>query len=93
MRPELATPGSSPELVDPKKAFARLNKLYDSGRLQQAVGQRQSEQLIQHADAAFLHQAKIAGRVQALKTAGKITGTGAAIGTAGKLAKDALTAP
>jgi hypothetical protein len=93
MRPELASPGSSSELVDPKKAFARLNKLYDSGRLQQAVGQQQAEQLVQHADAAFLHAQKIAGRVQALKTAGKITGTGAAVGALGegaKVVKDAF---
>jgi hypothetical protein len=91
MRPEMATPTSTPETVDPRKAFDRLNKLYNSGRLQQAVGQSQSEQIIQHADAAFLEQAKILARQKALKTAGKITGTGAAIGAVGegvKAAKD-----
>jgi hypothetical protein len=58
----------------PKKAFGRLNQLYDSGRLQQAVGQNQSEQLIQHADAAFLRQQKIANRVKTLKNVAKVAG-------------------
>ncbi len=83
MRPELAKPGSTPELLDPKKAFLRLNKLYDSGRLQQAAGDHASE-LIQHADTAFLHSQKIAARQQALRTAGKVAGTGAAVGAIGQ---------
>lgn len=82
MRPELAGADSTPETLDPRKAFDRLNKLYNSGRLQQAVGPSQSEQLIQHADAAFLHQQKILARQQALKAAAKATGLGAA-GAAG----------
>lgn len=91
MRPEMAGPISTPESLDPRKAFDRLNKLYNSGRLQQAVGQTQSEELIQHADAAFLQQQKISARQKALKTAGKITGTGAAVGAVGegvKIVKD-----
>jgi len=94
MRPELAGPTSSPEVLDPRKAFDRLNKLYNSGRLQQAVGQSQSEAIIQHADAAFLQQQKILARQKALKAVGKVTGTGAAIGALGgavKLTKDALS--
>ncbi len=39
MRPELAGPSSTFETLDTTKAFTRLNRLYDSGRLQQAVGQ------------------------------------------------------
>ncbi len=46
MRPELAGTNNSLEVLDPRKAFERLNKLYNSGRLQQAVGQSQSEQII-----------------------------------------------
>jgi hypothetical protein len=94
MRPELAGTNNSPEVLDPRKAFERLNKLYNSGRLQQAVGQNQSEQIIQHADAAFLQQQKILGRQRTLKTVGKVTGTGAAIGALGegaKLTKDVLS--
>jgi hypothetical protein len=58
MRPELAGANNSPEVFDPLKAFERLNKLYNSGRLHQAVGQSQSEDIIQHADAAFLNSRK-----------------------------------
>jgi hypothetical protein len=87
MRPELAGTNNSPEVLDPRKAFERLNKLYNSGRLQQAVGQSQSEQIIQHADAAFLQQQKILARQKTLKTVGKVTGTGAAIGALGEGAK------
>jgi hypothetical protein len=87
MRPELAGTNNSPEVLDPRKAFERLNKLYNSGRLQQAVGQSQSEQIIQHADAAFLQQQKILARQKTLKTVGKVTGTGAAVGALGEGAK------
>ena len=89
MRPELATPGSSPEMVDPKKAFTRLNRLYDSGRLQQAVGSH-ADQLIQQADAACLHGQKIRARQQALKSVAKASGIGAA-GAAGYKAVKALS--
>lgn len=81
MRPELASPGSTPEMIDAKKAFTRLNRLYDSGRLQQAAGQH-AEQLIQQIDAAWVHSQKIAARQRALKAAAKAAGVGAA-GTAG----------
>ena len=49
----------------------------------QAAGDHASE-LIQHADTAFLHSQKIAARQQALRTAGKIAGTGAAVGAIGQ---------
>jgi hypothetical protein len=91
MRPELASIESSPEILDPKKAFDRLNKLYNSGRLQQAVGQAQSEQIIQHADSAFLRQQKILTRQKVGKAAAKAAATGVGLGTAygiGKGTKD-----
>jgi hypothetical protein len=91
MRPELAGIESSPEILDPKKAFDRLNKLYNSGRLQQAVGPAESEQIIQHADAAFLQQQKILTRQKVGKTAAKAAAAGVGLGTAygiGKGAKD-----
>ncbi|MBS1799561.1 MAG: hypothetical protein JSS95_07010 [Acidobacteria bacterium] len=81
MRPELASPGSTPEVIDAKKAFTRLNRLYDSGRLQQAAGQH-ADTLIQQIDAAWLHSQKIAARQRAIKAAAKAAGVGAA-GTAG----------
>jgi hypothetical protein len=90
MRPELASPGSTPEIIDPKKAFLRLNRLYDSGRLQQAAGAH-ADQLIQQADAAWIHSQKILARQRALKAAAKVAGVGAA-GTAGYEGAKALGA-
>jgi hypothetical protein len=41
--------GKGVEAVDPKKLVPRLHKLYDSGRLQQAVGEDGANALIAHA--------------------------------------------
>jgi hypothetical protein len=96
MRPELAAPSSksSPELLDPKKAFQRLNRLYDSGRLQEALGQPQSQQIVQHADAAHLLTQKITNRVQNAKLAAKVAGYAGlglgAVGEGAKVVKDVL---
>jgi hypothetical protein len=79
MRPELAKAGSAttPEALDPTKAFTRLNRLYDSGRLQQAVGQDQAQLLLQHADSAFTQNAKTVALQKGAKTAAKIAVPGA----------------
>jgi hypothetical protein len=82
MRPNLAKAKGTPETVDPTKLSLRLNKLYDSGRLQQAVGDTMAETLLQHSDAAE----RAARQVKTLKTArnavGAIVGTGAVGGGA-----------
>jgi hypothetical protein len=52
VHPEDAIPGSSPETVDPEKAFQRFRKMRNSGRLQEAVGKDNASQLIRHADTA-----------------------------------------
>jgi len=44
--------GNGVETVNPKSLSTRLNKLYDSGRLQQAVGEDRAAQLLTHADTA-----------------------------------------
>jgi hypothetical protein len=44
--------GNGVETVNPKGLSTRLNKLYDSGRLQQAVGDDRAAQLLTHADTA-----------------------------------------
>ena len=79
MRPELAAAGtkSSPEVLDPGKAFLRLNRLYDSGRLQQAVGQDQAQALMQHADNAFVSNARTIALQKTAKTVAKVVGVGA----------------
>jgi len=77
MRPNIAKPNSTPETVDPSKLSLRLNKMFDSGRLQEAVGPDMAESLLQHSD-----NAERAGRqLKTLKTirnvAGVVGGTGA----------------
>ena len=49
---DIAKPNSTPETIDPSKLSLRLNKMYDSGRLQQAVGDDVAETLLQHSDSA-----------------------------------------
>jgi hypothetical protein len=44
--------GKGVETVDPNKLAPRLHKLYDSGRLQQAVGDDRAAALIDHAETA-----------------------------------------
>ena len=44
--------GKGVESVDPNKLAPRLHKLYDSGRLQQAVGDDRAADLIDHAETA-----------------------------------------
>lgn len=90
MRPEIATPDSTPEILDPKKLFGRLNKLYDSGRLQDAVGQQNAQELLQHSDNAHLQQQKIVNRVDIAKKAGKIAAKAAVGGAAAGLGYEAV---
>jgi hypothetical protein len=91
-RSELEEPKSSLETLDPTKAFTRLNRPYDSGRLQQAVGQEQSQQIINTPGAAFLQQAKILARQKALRTVGRVAkyGGGAAAAYEGMKATEDL---
>jgi hypothetical protein len=52
-RPNIGKPGAqTPEIVDPKKLSSRLNKVYDSGRLQDAAGEDNAQALLTHADNA-----------------------------------------
>jgi len=44
--PKLAV--KNPEIVDPDKLFGRVNGLYDSGRLQEALGEQGADDLLAH---------------------------------------------
>jgi hypothetical protein len=90
MRPEIAEPGSSPEVLDPKKLFGRLNKLYDSGRLQEAVGEQNARELLRHTDNAHLETQKIANRKEIAKKVGKAALYTAGTGAAGAVGLDLL---
>ena len=61
LRPELATAAAkaTPEAINPKVLSTKLNRLYDSGRLTQALGPGNAEHILQVVDSAY-------GRSQAL---------------------------
>lgn len=72
---KLSTSGVEPhtsETVDPKKLSGRLEKMYDSGRLQEAVGDDGAAQLLKESHAAEVRMTK-------LKTAKKVAGGALAI--------------
>jgi hypothetical protein len=86
MRPDMGTAAArNPETVDPSKMFSRMNRLYDSGRLQEAVGQKNAESLLDHANNAFIQQQKILDNQELAKTVGKHAIHAAELGTAGAL--------
>ncbi|HET9283177.1 MAG TPA: hypothetical protein VFR24_14550 [Candidatus Angelobacter sp.] len=52
IRPDIAEKGATPETIDPKMLSQRLNKMYDSGRLQEALGEDGAKEIINEMDAA-----------------------------------------
>ena len=65
LRPELAKTAAgatSPEAINAKTLFAKVNRLNDSGRLAQAIGKDNADSLLQHVDAAYVQAQKIAQR-------------------------------
>jgi hypothetical protein len=71
-RPNIGKPGAqTPEIVDPKKLSNRLNKVYDSGRLQEAAGEDEAQALLTHADDAQLAGQQIKEFVPASPTGQK----------------------
>jgi hypothetical protein len=77
LRPELAKGAKSPlpEKVDAKKLLARVNKMYDSGRLQDALGQRAADFVRAVNDSHVASQLAESWRGMA-KTTGKYVGLG-----------------
>jgi len=87
MRPDVGNPetaAKNPETVNPQKFFNRVNNLYDSGRLQESLGEEGADDLLAHANDHLVRH-KVILRNQAIaKTAGKITGYGVAGAAGGK---------
>jgi hypothetical protein len=83
VRPELQVEGSTPETVDPKKLFGRLNKMYDSGRLQEALGDTGAQKLINDVDKAGQSKLSAIKRVKLVKNIAKIAGLGVLAGGTG----------
>ena len=65
VRPNMAGSAENPEVVSSKKLLPRLNKMYnpESGRLQEAVGEENSQSLINHASTATVAENKLASTV------------------------------
>jgi len=85
MRPDVgdaAQAAKNPEAVDPKKLFNRINSLYDSGRLQEALGEEGADDLLEHVNDHLIQQKKILRNQAVAKTAAKYAGYGVA-GAAG----------
>ena len=85
LRPELANGAAgatTPESVNAKVLFTKVNRLNDRGRLAQAIGQDNADAMLQHVDAAYVQAQKIAQKQQWLKTAVKyaLPATGAGLG-------------
>jgi hypothetical protein len=72
LRPELGK--GTPEAIDPSKLSPRLNKLYDSGRLQQAIGEDGAAKLMQQVDEAARTKASAIKTVKLVKTIAKYAG-------------------
>lgn len=65
LRPELANTAdgaTTPEAINPKTLFTKINRLNDRGRLAQAIGQDNANALLQHVDSAYVQAQKIAAR-------------------------------
>jgi hypothetical protein len=78
LRPELGS--GTPEAIDPGKLSPRLNKLYDSGRLQQAIGKDGAAKLMQQVDEAVRTKASAVKTVKILKTIAKGAGIAGSVG-------------
>jgi hypothetical protein len=78
VRPEQAVSGSTPEMLDPAKLNTRLQKLNDSGRLQQAVGEQGATQLIQRVDGALRSRTAAISRAKFVKQVLKYSAIGSA---------------
>ena len=92
LRPEIAEGANgtkvTPETVNPKTLFSRINRLYDKGRLADAIGQENAQALLQHVDSAYLTAQKITNRNKFIGNAAKTLGLGGLGYEATKFAHD-----
>jgi hypothetical protein len=88
LRPELGS--GTPEALDPSKLAPRLNKLYDSGRLQQAIGSDGAAKLMQQVDEAVRTKARAIKTVKLAKNIAKWAGIAGGATVLGQGAKHIL---
>ena len=80
---DVAGAGSTPEMVDASQLLPKLNKLRDSGRLAQAIGEDGAAQLIRDVDKAAQTKASAISRVKLVKTVGKYAAIATGLGALG----------
>jgi len=94
LRPEIADAANvaktTPETVNPKTLFSKINRLHDKGRLADAIGSDNAQALLQHVDSAYLAAQKIANRNRFIGNAAKTLGLGGLGYEATKFAHDLL---
>jgi hypothetical protein len=74
MRPNVGdatSPAKNPKFVDPNKLFNRVNNLYDSGRLQEAVGEPGANDLLEHTNNNLVRNKQILRNQNAAKAVGR----------------------
>jgi hypothetical protein len=84
---KMSTSGVEPvttETLDPKKLSTRLERLYDSGRLQEAVGNDGAHSLLKESHSAEVRQTRLS---KVKKVAGRVAGGAAAIAGGRELVK------
>jgi hypothetical protein len=89
MRPGLAEAGAktNPEILSTAKLFPRINGLYNSGRLQQALGPEKAADMLQAVDAAHLRVLKAKAAQNLIKSAVKVGASGAGMAGAYEVGK------
>jgi len=92
LRPELVQAGTkaTPEAVNAKTLFTKVNRLNDRGRLAQAIGQDNANALLQHIDSSHVQAQKIAARQKWLGTIAKYGGLSGAAAEGVHLAHEML---
>jgi hypothetical protein len=88
LRPEIGE--GTPETIDPAKLSPRLNKLYDSGRLQQALGPDGAAQLVKQVDQALQTKASAVKTAKLVKTVAKYGAVAGGVGSLYEGAKHIL---
>lgn len=88
LRPELGE--GTPETVDPAKLSPRLNKLFDSGRLQQALGDEGAAKLMKQVDEAARTKVSAVKTAKIVKTVAKYGAGAVGLGVLGHGAASVL---
>ena len=92
MRPDIgaASAAENPEIVNAERFFDRVNKLHQSGRLQEALGEGGADNLLSKANNAVVQMRRVVRNQKVAAGAAKKVVGGALLGAAGKEAVEYL---